>query len=325
MRMGSFLLCIVAMYIIAATAHAETCGAVLYPGTPPGAAAMMFSPTDFVLKNAVLEYAFQWNDDGFSLRFKGLNPATDIATGNTPLLLKLTDGRILGSADFVAQGNVEQVQLPMFSNAHRLAERFAGWQVSVPWRSRDGNIEVLFTATLRNDSNYVIQQVSLTASDEDLDIDTITLLDLHVEGAQLAGKTQGAPVMAGSLFFAYENPMSESTAENGRVVCAMQRENTLKAGTTLVQSCVLGTTPPNQARRGFLYYVERERAHPYRPFLHYNSWYDIAWGDRKFNEAQSLEAITLFGEELYEKRGVALQSFVFDDGWDDNKTLWQFH
>jgi len=28
-------------------------------------------------------------------------------------------------------------------------------------------------------------------------------------------------------------------------------------------------------RRDFLAYLELERAHPYRTFLHYNTWYDI--------------------------------------------------
>ena len=74
----------------------------------------------------------------------------------------------------------------------------------------------------------------------------------------------------------------------------------------------------------FLYYVERERARPYRPFLHYNSWYDISWKDRNLDEAQCLEAITLFGRELVEKRGVRLDALVFDDGWDDPQTLWRF-
>ena len=43
------------------------------------------------------------------------------------------------------------------------------------------------------------------------------------------------------------------------------------------------------------------------------------------DEARCLGVIDHFGRELFEKRGVALDSFVFDDGWDDPKTLWQFH
>ena len=32
-----------------------------------------------------------------------------------------------------------------------------------------------------------------------------------------------------------------------------------------------------------------------------------------------------FGEELTKKRGVKLDSFLFDDGWDDPTTLWKFN
>ena len=71
--------------------------------------------------------------------------------------------------------------------------------------------------------------------------------------------------------------------------------------------------------------MEHQRARPYQPFLHYNSWYDIAWADRKMNEAQCLAVIDVFGREFVERRGGRLDSFVFDDGWDDNRTLWGFH
>ena len=29
--------------------------------------------------------------------------------------------------------------------------------------------------------------------------------------------------------------------------------------------------------------------------------------------------------KLVEKRGVKMDSFLFDDGWDDNRTLWEFN
>ena len=91
-----------------------------------------------------------------------------------------------------------------------------------------------------------------------------------------------------------------------------------------VYSSVLGTTPPGQLRRGFPAYVERERAHPYRPFLHYNSWYDIGYFSQ-FDEAAALAVIEAYGTELVRNRGVRLDSFLFDDGWDDPRTLWRFH
>jgi hypothetical protein len=77
-------------------------------------------------------------------------------------------------------------------------------------------------------------------------------------------------------------------------------------------------------RRAFLNYVERERAHPYRPFLHYNSWYDIGY-ENAYNQADALDVIHAFGQELAKKRDVRLDSFLFDDGWDDPRTLWSFN
>jgi hypothetical protein len=78
-----------------------------------------------------------------------------------------------------------------------------------------------------------------------------------------------------------------------------------------------------QLRRQFLAYLERERAHPYRPFLHYNSWYDIGYFS-KYDEKMAVDVINAFGQELVEKRGVKMDSFLFDDGWDNDATLWQF-
>jgi hypothetical protein len=77
-------------------------------------------------------------------------------------------------------------------------------------------------------------------------------------------------------------------------------------------------------RRDFLAYIERERAHPYRTFLHYNSWYDLGYFD-SYDAAGAVDRINAFGHELHEKRGVTLNSFMFDDGWDDHSSLWSFN
>src|SRR5208282_4214994 len=105
--------------------------------------------------------------------------------------------------------------------------------------------------------------------------------------------------------------------------CSIDRKLPLKAGQSLKYSSVIGVSPTGQMRRGFLNYVERERAHPYRPFLHYNSWYDIGYGNR-YDQAAALDAIRSIGEELNVKRGVKIDSFLFDDGWDDVRSLWSF-
>ena len=111
--------------------------------------------------------------------------------------------------------------------------------------------------------------------------------------------------------------------EKQRIRCSLARNAPLSPDRPVTETSVVGVAPAGQLRRGFLYYVERERAHPYRPFLHYNSWYDVAWADRFMSERECVEAIEVFGRELTSERGVRLDSFVFDDGWDDPKTLWR--
>ncbi len=112
---------------------------------------------------------------------------------------------------------------------------------------------------------------------------------------------------------------------NEGALCRLKRDATLAPGELLTQSFVVGVAPQGQLRRSFLHYLERERAHPYRPYLHYNSWYDIAWQPFALNEENCLEAIQLFGERFIKPHHVVMDALVFDDGWDDPETLWQFH
>jgi hypothetical protein len=97
----------------------------------------------------------------------------------------------------------------------------------------------------------------------------------------------------------------------------------LRPRQSIAYSAVIGVAPAGQMRRSFLNYIERERAHPYRTFLHYNTWYDLGEGQR-YDEAGALDRVHAFGEELTRKRNVVLDSFLFDDGWDNTHSLWGF-
>ena len=189
----------------------------------------------------------------------------------------------------------------------------------------DGSFQVEWQAVLRDGDNYVRQELVLRALKKDMPLTEVVLIELPVEKTPTVGAVLGSPVAAGNLFFACESPLADNRGQPGRVRCALPWKTVLKAGDTLRSASVVGVAPADQMRRAFLYYVERKRARPYQPFLHYNSWYDIAWSDRKFDEKESLAVIEQFGRELVEKRGVKIDSFVFDDGWDDNRTLWGFH
>ncbi|HTL74261.1 MAG TPA: alpha-N-acetylglucosaminidase TIM-barrel domain-containing protein [bacterium] len=240
--------------------------------------------------------------------------------------LVLGDGTVLKSSDFHFNGTPEVKALKRDRSSTTLARHFPGKELVAQLSAPEHHLSAEWRVLLREGSTYVRQELTLHAMGADVLVKEIVLFEQKVPGAKTSGTVDGSPVVAGDFFFGYEHPMSQNTVDSNDVVqCSFPRNAVLKSGETLVQSCVIGVVPDGQLRRGFQTYVERERAHRYRTFLHYNSWYDIAWIDRKYDAAQCLDVINQFGQELSVKRGVKLDSFLFDDGWDDNKTLWEFH
>lgn len=238
----------------------------------------------------------------------------------------LGDGTLLKTSDFQLINSPRVEPVGSDSQSPVLAQHEHGRQFIAKFAAPERNLSADWRVILRDDSPWLRQELTLRAIGKDVLIQEIILFDQTVPGAKTMGTVEGSPVVAGNFFFGYEQPMSQNTVGAGDAVrCSFLRDAVLKDGEALTQSCVVGVVPQGQLRRGFLTYVERERAHPYRPFLHYNSWYDIAWDNRKFNETESLSAIESFGRELVKKRGVRMDSFLFDDGWDDNETLWSFH
>ena len=103
------------------------------------------------------------------------------------------------------------------------------------------------------------------------------------------------------------------------------REDVLKVGKSISEWSVMGVAPKGQRRRAFLYYLERERARPYSQFLHYNCWWDITNdGASSFTSKQLIERMHAWNKKFIQPYDIQLQSFVFDDGWDNLDSLWFF-
>ncbi|HEX6809809.1 MAG TPA: enterotoxin [Gemmatimonadaceae bacterium] len=208
--------------------------------------------------------------------------------------------------------------------ASRAVERLAGRRVTVRLRDAAGRIEAEWRAVLRDGSAYVRQELTLRALGAQVPLRSVAMFAVRAPNAMVPGTVRGTPVVIGNAYVAVEHPLADNVVDGDEVRCRAARTLPLRPGTTLELSSVIGVTRPGQLRRDFLRYVERERAHPYRTFLHYNSWYDIGYFNR-YSEADALGAVTALGTELHERRGVTLDSFLFDDGWDDPTTLWHFN
>jgi hypothetical protein len=179
-------------------------------------------------------------------------------------------------------------------------------------------------AIVRPGSDYVRQQLTITALRQDLPIAEVRLLQFADPAAHVEGMVKGSPLVSGNMFYGFEHPLSTNSVVGGQVTASLFRDLPLQAGQSVSYSSVLGTSHPGQLRRAFLAYLESERPRRYKPFLHYNSWYDLGYGNR-FDEAGALDRINAFGQQLTVSRGVQLDSFLFDDGWDNPKTLWGFN
>ncbi len=301
-----------------------------FPGPAPGDVRGKVTKGELILENKVLSCT--WDISQGRLKTKQV---TDKLTPNILQLLEsecfqliLDDRRIVKASDLKTVGRPDFKTLKPNKKSFRLAERFSGKQVTIKLASLDGNLNVEWRAILRDGANYIRQQIALTTNNRSIKVKEIVLLELAAPSARIVGTVDGSPVLVDTVFFAYEHPLSKSRILEQtpcRFRCSLPCNILLRPGEQLTQSSVIGVVPEGQLRRGFLYYVERERAQPYRPFLHYNSWYDIGYGIEKIREQDFLEVIELFGKELVTERKVVMESFVLDDGWDDTASLWQFH
>ncbi len=292
-----------------------------------GIIASFASPAGGTLENEAI--AWRWHIVNGTLRTEEvedkLNHSKLKLTGEC-FQLKLGDGALVKASDFHLISPPEERPLAPEPKSPIVSRRFPGRQWVAEFVDTNHAISAEWRASLRDGSTYIRQELALRALGKDVLVREIILLDERIPGAKTLGTVGGSPVVAGNFFFGYEHPMANNTVEDdGEVRCSFVRNAVLRAGETLTQSVVIGVTRSGQLRREFLAYIERERAHPYRPFLHYNSWFDIAWDTRKYNEQECLSAIRAIGDELERKRGVRLDSYLFDDGWDDNRTLWNFH
>ena len=242
----------------------------------------------------------------------------------SPFAVLLRDGTVADAQTLHVDGRPEMQALQGDAQAARESDRVDGEEFTVSLADDTGRMHVLWRVVLRDGSNYVRQMVTISAGTRDLPVAEVKLMDVPLPGGRVVGDVRGSPIVAGGTFFGAEDPLSDSKVVADRATAVIDRELPLRSGQSVTYSSVIGTTRPGQLRRDFLRYIERERAHPYRTFLHYNSWYDLGYFTA-YDEAGALDRVNALGTELHEKRGVALDSFLFDDGWDNHASLWNFN
>ena len=264
--------------------------------------------------------AYRFGDDIFSIHLDyGIKEdgVTDDAPRPRP--------RKISAASLMAETPAGE-EIPGNPQGRRLADRRSGVKITVPFAWETEGLAVTWTAELREGSPYVRILLDICPMQWACPIRMVRVLELSAPDIQQRGSVKGVPATAfgGRLFAGVESPLSFNGEEEGKLVAQISRKTDIPSRTHLNVSAVLGVAAPGQLRRTFqLQYLNEERARPYGAFLNYNTWYDTLFD--RYDEAFATEAVRLYGEELVRKRGAVLDSILFDDGWDNPETLWEFN
>jgi hypothetical protein len=424
----SVILLILYMFLFSCTKQ-ET-GKPFFPGKYPGKPFCSISGIELMLSNEAIKVEWAIKDGSIVLkRISDKYDGQSLGLENIILFaVELEDGRKLTSHDFKLKSGPVRSELVAADSLPGKALRYPGIQVSAPMVSGDGKLEIVWTAQLREGSNYIRQNIQVRATGEPVRISRVILFDGNLEDAEYSGMVIGSPVWSGNFFFGFEHPIALSrallardigpvsqnaadvtdlidspgqyvvTVELGssadyfdiesvslladdRVVASdvhrftgkggnefytlvlqdydpaakyvikadlvnpagangifhlnrrtsgilnfyVDRSDELVPGKVISEWSVAGVSPPGQHRRAFLYYLERERARPYKQFLHYNCWWDITTdGNTGFSSDQLIERMNEWDNLFIRPYGVRLRSFVFDDGWDNLDSVWYF-
>jgi len=238
----------------------------------------------------------------------------------SPRLTEFPLGDIPASAFKVQGAPRVAVLTPATGKVSRPADAIRGLALEVDLVHASG-LRALWRAELRDGANHFRQTLEISSgSNASLPLRGVELTDLRQPGLRVIGSVPGCPSAGEGFFAGLEMPGSGSRVDAEGVRQAVACDLQVSSASRIRFGSVLGVYADGQLRRGFLRYMERERARASRPFLHYNCWYDLGYG---VDQPKMIEVVKAFEAELVRKRGVPVLSYLVDDGWDDfGKGLW---
>lgn len=311
--------------------------AVIFPQKKqPGVAQIIQKSNSYQLANKVLKASFI--NTGGKLYFNGcselgLQPDTKL------FKVLLGDGKTITASEMKLE-DVKMVTLAENPSAATASLRYAGKALEARFTYKE--LSIVWRAVLRNGSHYLRTEMDIQAA-KDLPMEGIVAMNYLVAknsaytAPEVVGNTRGAILASNHIFAGLETPMGlNSSKDEGNathIEGLWRRNTTLKAGKTWNISSVVGLVAPNQLRRSFLAYSERERAVAWRPYPVYISWYELNI-DRNNAQApsykgnmtveQCADVVSHWKTHFYDKYHMAPKAFVWDDGWDQYGT-WTFN
>ena len=169
-----------------------------------------------------------------------------------------------------------------------------------------------------SDSSYGIQFL------DRIDVESMTF-----ENPQFADGSFGQPVLNRDIFLGVEYPTVENEITKASVRIGYVVGQAIEKEPYTSHASITGSSGSNdKLEETFMDYVESIKAEKTRPYLLYNSWYDlrnpaiVPDSAGVMNEQSVLNTIQAFKNRLYNSYGIALDGFVLDDAWDKYESLW---
>ena len=311
--------------------------AVIFPQKKqPGVAKITQKSNSYQLANKVLKASFI--NTGGKLYFNGC-PELGLQPDTELFKVLLGDGKTITASEMKLE-DVKMVTLAENPSAATASLRYAGKALEARFTYEE--LSIVWRAVLRNGSHYLRTEMDIQAA-KDLPMEGIVAMNYLVAknsaytAPEVVGNTRGAILASNHIFAGLETPMGlNSSKDEGNathIEGLWRRNTTLKAGKTWNISSVVGLVAPNQLRRSFLAYSERERAVAWRPYPVYISWYELNI-DRNNAQApsykgnmtveQCTDVVSHWKTHFYDKYHMAPKAFVWDDGWDQYGT-WTFN
>lgn len=325
---------------VLALAAVLSASAVDFPGPNPGVAMAQVDGAVYTLSNAAIMVSFRVSGgqllvDSIEDKEAGQVYAQSVVS---PIFKMKTSGAGLLS-DWVITSGPTLADAVVNTNSASNGQHVPGKIIAASFASATGGVTLDWFAELRDGSGYLRSVVEFagdgTTAESFTEIELLCDLEIDPAGARQIGDVKdavynqdrdGEVVRSANMFFGVEMPFYWNDLSNHRIRGGLTSTLSLGPGNRYSFSAVMGVYPDGQLRRAFLHYNNRERARSYKPFLHYNCWYDLPMG--LLNETDLLDRIDTIHDELTVQRGVELHSYVADDGYDDYSAatggFWQY-
>jgi len=247
-----------------------------------------------------------------------------------------------------APGNVNNAENPVMLSKHNFQLMHQEVQelpedskeLNLFFKGLNSSLEIRITYKLEKDAFYIKRKIAVRDSRSGrhflrwawprrgLIFGNVTILKSGGFGQPLALQYK-----QGGAFFGLEYPTSVNSlrpVERGKATLRCGQELGERIGSSWIESewVVEGLSPNPHVKLWFWKYLDRIRVLPLKPFLLYNSWYDVRAPEivkspaHVMNDKNLLRIIESFKKEMVETHGLKLDAFVLDDGWDVYKSDW---